>query len=178
MRIIGKLKIKRYAESESAKDSFAYGLGIRFKQRITPEFTLKEGYAYESNSADNTLYSYSAHILSIKGTTWLAKRTSLDIGYAYRRKYQDNGSTSTDDEGGPFSAGAYSNLSMGDGQGASTGSITSEGFSTAHTFSAGLRHRLSTEFSLNLGWAHQINMTEEENYGNNLFYVGVGYVFD
>ena len=73
--------VKRYGDSQ--RDSSAYGAVLKVKEQLGPSFWLREGYAYEKNSADSALFSYNGNGVNIWAGFLVAPQTTVLAGYNY-----------------------------------------------------------------------------------------------
>jgi hypothetical protein len=73
--------LKRFGDSQ--RDSTAYGASFALKETWSPSFWLKEGYAYEKDSADSPLFSYRGNAVNIWAGYVLLPKTTVLLGYTY-----------------------------------------------------------------------------------------------
>jgi len=81
-------KIKRFGDSQ--RDSTAGGGNLSLKEKLTPEFWLREFVEYEKNNADNAVFTYTGTTIGIGAGYALTKTALATLGYSYLvRKFDE-----------------------------------------------------------------------------------------
>ena len=82
-------RIKNFKDSQ--RNSRSWGGTLELKQQIFPQLALKEGYEYEDNKADSSLFTYRGHAFGIWSEYKVIPKTMINGGYNYTtRKFDDS----------------------------------------------------------------------------------------
>ncbi len=77
--------------NDSQRDSRSFGGTLELKEQIFPQLNLKEGYEYEDNKADSSLFTYRSHAFGIWSEYKVTPKTMINGGYNYTtRKFDDS----------------------------------------------------------------------------------------
>ncbi len=74
-------KVKRFGDSQ--RDSTSYGGTLSLKEKLAPEFFLREFGEYEKNNADSSFFTYTGTTIGIAAGYSLTQRTTVSAGYSY-----------------------------------------------------------------------------------------------
>jgi hypothetical protein len=74
-------KVKRFGDSQ--RNSTSYGGNVSLKEKLTPEFFLREFGAYEKNDADTASFSYAGTTIGLSAGYSLSPKTTASVGYSY-----------------------------------------------------------------------------------------------
>jgi hypothetical protein len=74
-------KVKRFGDSQ--RNSTSYGGSASLKEKLTPEFFLREFVDYEKNNADIASFSYDGTLLGLSAGYSLSRKTIASVGYSY-----------------------------------------------------------------------------------------------
>lgn len=77
------LKLQGKDFDDSRRDSSSFGAAIELREELSHRLFLRQGYEFETNSADSDFFSYDSHLLGASLGYYVNPRTLLTAGYYF-----------------------------------------------------------------------------------------------